>query len=82
MRTPVRGAFVALCVGAAVLVGGGSALAATQDAMTREDDGVAVVDEPDTDDLHDQWTFSPLGVPVFGLIDSVAEVPGQLLPGS
>ncbi len=44
------------------------------------DDEPAVVDKPDTSGLHDTWTFAPLGVPVFGLIDSVAEVPKNLLP--
>lgn len=44
------------------------------------DDEPAVVDKPDTSGLHDTWTFAPLGVPVFGLIDSVADVPKKLLP--
>lgn len=40
----------------------------------------AVVDEPDTSQLHNLWTFAPLGVPVFGLVQSVAEAPQKLLP--
>ncbi|MFD2395746.1 hypothetical protein ACFSVJ_00740 [Prauserella oleivorans] len=39
-----------------------------------------IVDEPDTSDLHNVYTVAPLGVPVFGLIRSVAGVPGKILP--
>ena len=55
------------------------ALASSPTAAS-DDDEPAVVDKPDTGGLHDTWTFAPLGVPVFGLIDSVAEVPKNLLP--
>ncbi|WP_410604422.1 hypothetical protein [Amycolatopsis sp. lyj-90] len=41
---------------------------------------VVVVDEPDTSDLNNIWTFAPLGVPVLGLIQSLNGVPGRLLP--
>ncbi len=46
----------------------------------RTSDEPAVVDKPDTSGLHNTWTFAPLGAPVFGLIDSVADVPKNLLP--
>ena len=39
-----------------------------------------IVDEPDTSDLNNTWTFAPLGVPVFGLLQSISQVPGRLLP--
>ncbi|MEV6907893.1 hypothetical protein [Amycolatopsis sp. NPDC051071] len=41
---------------------------------------VVVVDEPDTSDLNNIWTFAPLGVPALGLIQSLNGVPGRLLP--
>nr|WP_317630434.1 hypothetical protein [Saccharopolyspora rosea] len=40
----------------------------------------AVVDEPDTSQLNNLWTFAPLGVPVFGLVQSVVEAPQKVLP--
>jgi hypothetical protein len=49
-------------------------------AETSQNNGVVVVDEPDTTDLENIWTFAPLGVPVLGLIQSVNGVPGKLLP--
>ncbi|HEV7977065.1 hypothetical protein [Amycolatopsis sp.] len=49
-------------------------------AETPQNNGVVVVDEPDTTDLENIWTFAPLGVPVLGLIQSVNGVPGKLLP--
>ncbi|RZQ64152.1 hypothetical protein [Amycolatopsis suaedae] len=39
-----------------------------------------IVDEPDTSELNNIWTFDPLGVPVLGLIQSVVQAPGRLLP--
>ncbi|WP_338599060.1 hypothetical protein [Saccharopolyspora sp. SCSIO 74807] len=75
-----RGLAVSALVGTALLGGAGAAVAAPQSAP--EQDGVVVVDEPDTGDLHNKWTFAPLGVPVFGLVDSVLDVPGKLLPGA
>jgi len=41
-------------------------------------DGVTVVDKPDTSSLNNIWTFDPLGVPVFGAIQSVSQVFGRL----
>lgn len=43
-------------------------------------EGPAVVDEPDTSQLNNIWTFAPLGVPVLGLIQALQNVPGRLLP--
>ena len=57
-----------------------SAPALASSPTAASDDEPAVVDKPDTGGLHDTWTFAPLGVPVFGLIDSVADVPKNLLP--
>ncbi|WP_433271716.1 hypothetical protein ACQPZF_13410 [Actinosynnema sp. CS-041913] len=40
-----------------------------------------VVDEPDTSDLHNLWTFTPvLGVPVLGLVQSVVKAPNGIIP--
>ncbi|MDX3662579.1 hypothetical protein PV646_35220 [Streptomyces sp. ID05-26A] len=39
-----------------------------------------VVDKPDTSDLNDKWTFAPLGVPVFGLVESVVKAPNFIIP--
>ena len=55
------------------------ALAATPLAQDSSGD-VVVVDEPDTSDLNNIWTFAPLGVPVLGVIQSLNGVPGKLLP--
>ncbi|MEV6237943.1 hypothetical protein [Lentzea sp. NPDC051838] len=40
----------------------------------------AVVDKPDTSGLSDKWTTAPLGVPVFGLIESVVKAPNYIIP--
>ncbi|WP_257901177.1 hypothetical protein [Saccharothrix obliqua] len=41
----------------------------------------AVVDEPDTSDLHNVWTFTPvLGVPLLGLVQSVVKAPNGIIP--
>jgi hypothetical protein len=45
-----------------------------------QNNGVIVVDEPNTADLNNIWTFAPLGVAVIGLIQSVNGAPGKLLP--
>lgn len=39
-----------------------------------------IVDEPDTSNLNNPWTFAPLGIPVFGVIQAVSDVPQRLLP--
>lgn len=75
-RTAATAALLA-AAGMALLSAPTAAAAAPAEAPDRED--VAIVDEPDTGDLHDEWTFAPLGVPVFGLVDSVLGVPGELL---
>lgn len=41
-------------------------------------DGVTVVDKPDTSNLNNIWTFDPLGVPVFGALQSVSQAVGRL----
>lgn len=71
-----RGIAASTLVAAALLSSATGAFA----APAPEQDGVVVVDRPATGDLHDKWTFAPLGVPVFGLIDSVLGVPEKLLP--
>ncbi|MGW5647391.1 hypothetical protein ACWEV3_20830 [Saccharopolyspora sp. NPDC003752] len=72
-RTAGRAVAASLLAGVALLGAGPVAL-----AEAPQGDGVAVVDEPDTGDLNNKWTFAPLGVPVFGLIDSVSGVPKRL----
>jgi hypothetical protein len=72
-RIAGRAITASLLVGAALLGTGPAALA---EAPPRGD--VAFVDEPDTSDLNNKWTFSPAGVPVFGLIDSITGVPKRL----
>lgn len=40
-----------------------------------------IVDEPDTNNLNNVWTFTPvLGVPVLGLVQSVVRAPNNILP--
>ncbi|UUV35554.1 hypothetical protein NQK81_19585 [Amycolatopsis roodepoortensis] len=74
-KTFVRAVTGAALAGLVVLGSAAPALAA-QDAPNE----VVVVDEPDTSDLHNIWTFAPLGVPVLGLVQSLNGVPGRLLP--
>lgn len=40
----------------------------------------AVVDKPDTSDLTNKWTTAPLGIPVFGLVESVVKAPNHIIP--
>jgi len=68
----------AALAGAAAVTGLGAGVAAAAPGDGADD--VAVVDEPDTSDLHNVYTFAPLGVPVLGVVQSVADVPGKLLP--
>lgn len=63
-----RGIAVPTPVATAPLAPATAAIAEPRQAPPED---VVVVDEPDTGDLHDKWAFAPLGVPVFGLIDSV-----------
>ena len=62
---------------AAVALAGAAAPALAAEA---QDGGVAVVDEPDTSNLNNIYTFAPLGVPVLGLARSLNAVPGKILP--
>jgi hypothetical protein len=39
-----------------------------------------VVDKPDTSGLDNKWTTAPLGVPVFGLIESIVKAPNYIIP--
>ena len=73
-----RGLAATALAGTALLGSATAATAAPQPAP--EPGGVVIVDQPDTGDLNNIWTFAPLGVPVLGLLDSVAAVPGKLLP--
>ncbi|OXM53868.1 hypothetical protein [Amycolatopsis alba] len=74
-KTFVRAVTGAALAGLVVL---GSAAPAL--AVQSAPNDVVVVDEPDTSDLNNIWTFAPLGVPVLGLIQSLNGVPGKLLP--
>ncbi|MET7994533.1 hypothetical protein ABZU76_26940 [Amycolatopsis sp. NPDC005232] len=74
-KTLARATAIAAFAGAATLVASGPALASTSDTP-----GVVVVDEPDTSDLNNIWTFAPLGVPPLGLVQSLGGLPGKLLP--
>ncbi|MER7011186.1 hypothetical protein ABT324_07145 [Saccharopolyspora sp. NPDC000359] len=72
-RNTCRALTTCLLAGVALLSAGPVAL-----AEAPRQDGVAVVDEPDTSGLENKWTFAPLGVPVFGLVDSISGVPKRL----
>lgn len=74
-KTLLRVTAATALAGAAVLAVSAPAFAATSD-----DSGVVVVDEPDTSGLNNLWTFDPLGVPVFGTLQSLGGVPGKILP--
>ncbi|OXM70776.1 hypothetical protein [Amycolatopsis sp. KNN50.9b] len=73
-QTVIRGLVASALAGAAVLGAAAPALAAPAPG------DVAVVDEPDTSNLDNAYTFAPLGVPVIGLIRSINAAPGKLLP--
>lgn len=77
MRTITRVASAAALAAVASLALSAPALAARQD----EPGDPSVNGKPDTGNLHNKWTFAPLGVPVLGLIDSVEAAPGKILPG-
>ncbi|GAA1946425.1 hypothetical protein [Amycolatopsis minnesotensis] len=72
-KTLVRGVVAATLAGAAIV-------GAAAPALASETPGPVIVDEPDTSGLNNVWTFAPLGVPVLGLIQSVVQAPGKLLP--
>jgi hypothetical protein len=55
-------------------------LGLTSTSVAAKPSDVVIVDPPDTSGLNNIWTFAPLGVPILGLIQSVTQVPGRLLP--
>lgn len=71
-RALARGVVTAVIAGAAFTAAVASALA----------DEPEVVDEPDTSNYHDKYTFAPLGIPIIGLINSVVDAPGRIIPGA
>lgn len=81
MKTSIRRTVAAVVLaGAATCAVSVPALAATPPAGAPGSGGdVTIVDEPDTSGLNNTWTFAPLGVPVFGLIQSLAQAPGKLV---
>ncbi|GAA3355884.1 MULTISPECIES: hypothetical protein [Saccharopolyspora] len=79
MNTAVRRGLAATALAGTALLGSATAAIAAPQAAP-DPGGVVIVDEPDTGDLNNIWTFAPLGVPVLGLLDSLADVPGKLLP--
>ncbi|HJQ46752.1 MAG TPA: hypothetical protein VJ870_10585 [Amycolatopsis sp.] len=75
-KTLARG-FAVTALAATALAGAAApALAAEAPAPG----GVPVVDEPDTSQLNNIYTFAPLGVPVLGFVRSINAVPGKILP--
>ncbi|TWG08838.1 hypothetical protein [Saccharopolyspora dendranthemae] len=77
-NTASRAITASVLAGAALFTLAPAAIAAPAPSAVTAEDGPAVVDEPDTGDLNDKWTFAPIGVPVFGVIDSVLGIPGRL----
>lgn len=77
-KSLVRAAAVTLFAGIAITGAAVPALAA--ETSTPAQGGVVIVDEPDTTNLNNIWTFAPLGVPVLGLLQSLSGVPAKLLP--
>ncbi|WP_020498782.1 hypothetical protein [Sciscionella marina] len=81
MRTNLRRGIASSVIALGLLAGAGVPALAATGGGTGDGGDPAIVDEPDTSGLHDIWTdYTVLGVPVVGLIQSVAEVPGKLLP--
>ena len=56
------------------------ASAATATEHTASTSDVTVVGDPGNSNPGDPWSFDPLGIPVFGLIQSVLGAPGKILP--
>lgn len=54
------------------------ASAATENTASTSD--VTVVGDPGNSNPGDPWSFAPLGIPVFGLIQSIVNAPGKILP--
>lgn len=77
-KSIVRAAAVTLF--AAIAIGGAAVPALAAESTTPANGGVTIVDEPDTTNLNNLWTFAPLGIPVLGLLQSLNGVPGKLLP--
>jgi len=71
-RALARGVVTAVIAAAAFTAAAAPALA----------DEPEVVDEPDTSNYHDKYTFAPLGIPIIGLINSVVDAPGRIIPGA
>ncbi|OLR91269.1 hypothetical protein [Actinokineospora bangkokensis] len=70
MRTTITRGLIAATLAATTLTG--LATTATADPV--------IVDQPDTSQLNDIYTFAPLGIPVFGLIQSIVRAPTYILP--
>jgi hypothetical protein len=83
MRQTIRRAIaVTALAGAATIAVAAPASAATPTNSTPQGSAgnVTVVGDPGNSNPGDPWTFDPLGIPVIGLIQSVADAPGKLLP--
>ncbi len=83
MRTPIAPATLIRALAGTALVAAASLTVPVAPALA--DGGPNngqpnVVDEPDTSNLNNTWTFAPLGIPVFGVIQAVSDVPQRLLP--
>lgn len=76
MKRTMRGGFVVSGLACAALFA--TTVPAIAVAAEPQQDEVVIVDKPDTDGLNNMWTFAPLGVPVFGLVDSVVDVLSKL----
>lgn len=80
-NTVRRGIAAVLLSGAAIVaiaVPANAATATPNTATSQAGGGVTVVGDPNTSNLNDLWTFAPLGVPVFGVLQSVLDAPGRL----
>ena len=70
MRKTLASGLIAAVLSGTALVG--LATAASADPV--------IVDQPDTSELNDLYTFAPLGIPVFGLIQSIVRAPNGIIP--
>lgn len=70
MQNKFARALVAVTIAGAAFVG--TAAPALADPV--------IVDQPDTSDLNDIYTFAPLGIPVFGLVQSVVRAVNGIIP--
>ncbi|HEV3362119.1 MAG TPA: hypothetical protein VG247_35350 [Pseudonocardiaceae bacterium] len=79
-KTAIRIVAVSILAAAVTATVAIPASAATVTEHTASTGDVTVVGDPGNSNPGDPWSFDPLGIPVFGLIQSIVNAPGKILP--